>query len=109
MSRRVNLTEKHPPHDDEESGAYTDRLLTLAREHGTFRQCSIGYHDECSDQYGESCRCTCHALGITLTRDQLEAWAGRELTDEEVYLLDEAIPNSSIPDSVGVIVATLPD
>lgn len=100
---RVNLTAKYPPGENETAAAYTDRLLTLARQHGTFRQCSIGYHDECSDQYGESCNCSCHALGIELTRDQLEAWAGRELNDEEVEALDMAIPNSSIPEAIRTI------
>lgn len=41
--------------------------------------------------------------GITLTRHQLEAWAGRTLTDDEVGRLDDAIPNSSIPDAVAEI------
>lgn len=26
------------------------------------RQCSIGYHEECSDPEGESCGCPCHQL-----------------------------------------------
>lgn len=26
------------------------------------RQCSIGYHDECSDPLGEVCKCPCHAI-----------------------------------------------
>ena len=102
--QRINLTEKCPPLPDEDAGAYTDRLLTEARKAGTFRQCSIGYHEECSDPYGESCMCSCHALGITLTRDQLEAWAGRALTDEEVEDLDRDIPNSSVPEAISTIV-----
>jgi hypothetical protein len=104
---RVNLTVKYPPGDDESASDYTRRLLSHAREAGTFRQCSIGYHEECSDQYGESCQCSCHALDITLTRDQLESWAGRELSDEEVEALDTAIPQSSIPDAVRIIVESL--
>ncbi len=49
-------------------------------------------------------------LTVEVTRDQLEAWAGRELTDEEVTRLDDAIPNSSIPDAVEAIVGSfLPD
>lgn len=44
-----------------------------------------------------------HRPGIFLTRDQLQAWAGRELTDEEVEALEEAIPNSSIPESIATI------
>ena len=26
------------------------------------RQCSIGYHEECSDPRGENCGCPCHRL-----------------------------------------------
>lgn len=26
------------------------------------RQCSIGYHEECSDPDGDSCGCPCHIL-----------------------------------------------
>jgi hypothetical protein len=103
MSQRVNLTAKFPPGDDENSADYTRRLLSHAREAGTFRQCSIGYHDECSDKYGDECRCSCHAQPIILTRDQLEAWAQRELTDEEVMLIEMAIPESSIPEAIQTI------
>lgn len=41
--------------------------------------------------------------GITLTRDQLEAWAGFTLSDEEVEALEESIPNSSIPEAIQMI------
>lgn len=41
--------------------------------------------------------------GIILSRDQLEAWAGRPLSDEEVEAIDECIPNSSIPDAIDTI------
>ena len=26
------------------------------------RQCSIGYHEECSDPEGETCGCVCHVI-----------------------------------------------
>jgi hypothetical protein len=41
--------------------------------------------------------------GITLSRAQLEAWAGRNLTEDEVDRIDAAIPFSSIPEAIGVI------
>jgi hypothetical protein len=47
--------------------------------------------------------------GIELTRAQLEAWAGRSLTDGQVEMLDDAIPNSSIPESVATICDQLGD
>lgn len=45
---------------------------------------------------------------IEITRAQLTAWAGRELTDDEVSQLDDAVPNSSIPDAIDAIVASFP-
>lgn len=41
--------------------------------------------------------------GIELTRGQLEAWVGRDLTDEELVLIEECIPNSSIPEAIATI------
>ena len=41
--------------------------------------------------------------GISLSRDQLEAWARRPLSDDEVAAIDESIPNSSIPDAIDTI------
>ncbi|WP_018685335.1 hypothetical protein [Actinokineospora enzanensis] len=42
-----------------------------------------------------------------ITHEQLEAWAGRPLTDLDLDRLDVAIPNSSIPAAIGEIVAGL--
>lgn len=47
--------------------------------------------------------------GVTLSRDQLEVWAGRELTDDEVDRLEEDIPNSSIPKAIATIVGSFAD
>jgi hypothetical protein len=43
-------------------------------------------------------------LTVEITREQIEAWADMKLTDEQVEQLEEAIPNSSIPEAVGVII-----
>jgi hypothetical protein len=40
--------------------SYTDWLSSKGRENGVNRQCSIGWHEECSDPDGERCRCLCH-------------------------------------------------
>jgi hypothetical protein len=40
-----------------------------------------------------------------ITREQLESWAGRPLTEDDLDRLDDAIPNSSIPEAIGEIVA----
>lgn len=190
---RVEMAELYPRRPGEEAGAWTNRVLSHSRDHEVNRQCSIGWHEECSDPRGESCRCLCHdkgvelwtveghveggvftitraeqgehkwppvegepatmwahwvlgaseqdakaralnkeaaalglepvkpehlaavpgmeavkpeqeRAGVTLTRDQLESWAGRALSDEEVEDLDTAIPDSSIPEAVAEIV-----
>jgi hypothetical protein len=52
---------------------------------------------------------TDYRLGITLTREQIEYWAQRYLTDEQVKTLQEAIPHSSVPDAIAIIVENLPE
>lgn len=42
--------------------------------------------------------------GITLTHKQLEQWAGRPLTNDEVARLDAALPHSSLPDLIWTVV-----
>lgn len=44
---------------------------------------------------------------VTITREQLEAWAGRELTDAMVDAIDGCIPDSSIPDAIWEIAASV--
>lgn len=44
---------------------YTNRLVGVTGEgcpydHRRNRQCSIGFHDECTDPHGATCRCPCH-------------------------------------------------
>lgn len=41
--------------------------------------------------------------GILITHKELEAWAGRPLTPEDMEKIAQAIPWSSIPDAIGVI------
>jgi len=45
--------------------------------------------------------------GITLTRTQLEEWAGEALTDQQVEALEEAIPYSSIPEAINTIALSI--
>jgi hypothetical protein len=55
-----------PALDGETDAQYTDRLTgadgTGRRpyDHSRNRQCSIGWHDECSDPAGVTCECPCH-------------------------------------------------
>lgn len=59
-----------PALSGETSSRYTDRLTgadgTGRRpyDHHRRRQCSLGYHDTCSDPAGEDCECPCHRLGV---------------------------------------------
>lgn len=42
---------------------------------------------------------------ITIARDRLDEWAGYQLTDAQLVLLEECIPRSSIPEAVAEICA----
>ena len=60
---RIDVPNTYPIGEGESEGAWTDRLLHMARIHGTYRQCSIGWHGECSqrDQGADAeCNCICH-------------------------------------------------
>lgn len=52
--------------DGEGSDQYTNRLTGADRtdrrpyDHHRNRQCSIGWHDQCSDPDGDRCKCPCH-------------------------------------------------
>ena len=48
-----------------------------------------------------------HPTTVTLTRDQLQEWAGRELTNDDIRRIADAIPNSSVPEAIATIVANL--
>ena len=51
---------------DESLELYTNRLIgaygpkRVPYNHKRNRQCSIGFHDECSDSEGLRCQCPCH-------------------------------------------------
>lgn len=47
----------------EMTGVETDAAAMEGREKGYNRQCSIGWHDECSDPEGDHCKCPCHTEG----------------------------------------------
>lgn len=64
MSERVDVTALVPQLPGEDDLVWTGRLLAASREAGTFRQCSIGWHEECSQQQAgpdSECNCLCHA------------------------------------------------
>ncbi len=53
------------------------------------------------DQFGK--------LTVEITRDQLEAFVGRPLTDDEVFEIDEAFPESAIPEAFAEIAEGMDD
>ncbi len=72
---------KMPPMlPSEGPSAYTDRLTgadgtkRVPYDHPRNRQCSIGYHDECTDPAGERCKCPCHteAGKLEMRVDEME-------------------------------------
>jgi hypothetical protein len=70
-------------------------------------------HDACQTLAREITSRTTPVTGharpsVVITREQIECWAGRALTDDEITRLDDCLPNSSIPDAIGDIVAGLP-
>lgn len=64
-----------PQLQDESIAEYTDRLTgadgtdRVPFDHPRNRQCSIGWHGECSDPAGEECKCPCHRLAAALLAD----------------------------------------
>ena len=62
MKDSVNYLYPMMPGEDEM--VWTGRLLTHASEFGTFRQCTLGWHEECSQRghhFPDSeCACLCH-------------------------------------------------
>jgi hypothetical protein len=63
-----------PALDGEDDDRYTNRLVgvygpdRVPYDHPRNRQCSIGYHTECSDPCGGECECPCHAARHALQR-----------------------------------------
>jgi hypothetical protein len=61
----TELHDEYPPYEGEEAYAYTNRLIQEGRARGMLRQCSIGWHNECSCTLypalaGTDCKCDCH-------------------------------------------------
>ena len=66
-AERARYFPQRPPAlPGEDHDTYTNRLTGALGEdqvpydHPRNRQCSIGYHDECSDPAGARCKCPCH-------------------------------------------------
>lgn len=66
VERARHWPQMPPALPGETDDAYTDRLTgadgtgRVPYDHPRNRQCSIGWHSECSDPAGERCKCPCH-------------------------------------------------
>lgn len=61
--KRVELTALYPDYQGENINDWSNHLLSKSSEYGTYRQCSLGWHDECSqrdDGDDADCACLCH-------------------------------------------------
>lgn len=76
----MRLPEQHEGESDDE---WTARIHNIGHDQGRFRQCSIGWHDECSDRGNGECECPCHRYD-----KQDLANALRELEGEVAVLRD---------------------
>lgn len=71
IQRGTHYPDMPPVLPGEDDDAYTNRLTGADRtgrvpyDHSRRRQCSIGWHGECSDPNGYSCECPCHASNRT--------------------------------------------
>lgn len=76
----------YPIRDGEDPMAWTTRVLSHAHEYGTYRQCSIGWHDECSERHlgaDAECRCLCHRSEIYTVEGHAEGGVLTVLRAEE--------------------------
>lgn len=74
MTKRY-FPEMPPMLDGETAEQYTDRLTgadgtaRVPYDHRRYRQCSLGYHDECSDPAGDICECPCHRTALPAVQE----------------------------------------
>lgn len=50
------------PAPNDEAADQTDAMIHAGHAAGKNRQCSIGWHSECSDPNGYDCQCACHQV-----------------------------------------------
>jgi hypothetical protein len=105
--------EMPPRYVDETMDQYTDRLCGADKtgrvpyDHKRYRQCSIGWHDECSaarngDIGPGGCECPHHTDPDYLTLDEQER---RDYINEAARIIKMAILNGRIPEDIDAIAA----
>jgi hypothetical protein len=64
---RIDIPQAFPIRDGESRESWTERLTRAAAKNGVYRQCSIGWHEDCSQRREPGpdcpCNCTCHVTG----------------------------------------------
>jgi len=81
---RVDLGVLYPYKPGESAVEWTNRVLSHAGVHGTNRQCSIGWHGECSDRgLGEAAECNCICHGELVETFTVEG----DVVDEQVTVI----------------------
>lgn len=93
---------RYEAHADESA-----EIKAWLRDHGPEGELSEALAIEFPNELGEVMD---EVMGDTestelITRDQVESWLGHKLTDEDYDRLEQAIPNSSIPDAIRTIVS----
>lgn len=85
LGPRINVPDTYPPDEDEGDIEWSERLTHEGRKHGVYRQCSLGWHGECSqrDDWGPECECNC-----SCHIEAREFDLGDEAPDEVVKVLD---------------------
>ena len=99
-----------PPQIEGETDAqYTDRLSGAdgtgrkPYKERRLRQCSIGWHDECSDPRGEKCECPCHKIDKKWMNTGYEiAMLCQNLWEENKRLREAANNMVNIPKRHGI-------
>ncbi|HVH52547.1 MAG TPA: hypothetical protein VNA32_00285 [Actinomycetota bacterium] len=91
---RVVIQELYPQGDTEHVDAWTQRLVFAGGQHHIYRQCSIGWHGECSQRelWGEACpcRCRCHIEARVWDMDLFDESEAPEGVTEVIDYVDYA-------------------
>jgi hypothetical protein len=69
------LFDEFPRIENEPPETYAQRLAMIGQSRGILRQCSLGWHDECSARrFGNTtCNCQCHADHVSVTLKDKDA------------------------------------
>jgi hypothetical protein len=105
-AERARWYPNRPPKLPNETDAqYTDRLTGAdgagrsPYDHDRNRQCSIGWHSECSDPLGASCFCPCHDERVN-AEYRVDQWNEANPVGTRVYL--PAAPEEPVTEALSL-------